>query len=293
LEKLACGRFSEQLEFHGDEVMKITAFRQGDRTVVGVVDAEGGVRTLDEIETFWRDPQGKLSAGGGEAVGSRGDIDERPAVPPSAKVICVGLNYRLHAIEAKLPIPEVPVIFSRWASTLTTDGRPTPQVEEKFDWEGELGAVIGRRMFRVSAEQAMRGIFGYVAFNDLSARSFQVQTPQWTMGKNSPASGPMSPIVTCDEVGDPAKGLRLTTQVNGELMQDSTTADMIFNVPAVIAFVSQVIELAPGDLIITGTPSGVGFATGRFLKPGDEVVVEIERIGRVRTPIVAAPASIA
>lgn len=269
--------------------MRITAFAQGDRTVVGIVDAEGSVRALDDIGAFWRDPAGKLSAGGGETAGRLGELDERPVVPSSAKVICVGLNYRLHAAEANMPLPEVPVIFSRWTSTLGVDGQPAPQVEEKFDWEGELGVVIGRRMFRVSKEQAAQGVLGYVAFNDLSARSFQMQTSQWTMGKNSPVSGPMSPLVTADEVGDPAKGLRLTTRVNGEIVQDGTTADMIFTVPEVIAHVSQVIELEPGDLIVTGTPSGVGLASGRFLKPGDEVEVEIERVGRVRTPIVAAP----
>lgn len=259
--------------------------------MVGAVDTQGDVRVLDEIGAFWADPQGKLSANAGPSAGAVAALDERPAVPRTAKVVCVGLNYRLHAMEAKLPIPEIPVIFARWASTLAVDGQPAPQVEEKFDWEGELGVVIGRPMFRVSAEQAVDGVFGYVAFNDLSARSFQMQTPQWIMGKNSPASGPMSAIVTRDEVGDPAKGLRLTTRVNGEVVQDSTTSDMIFTVPQVIAHVSQVIALEPGDLIITGTPSGVGFATGRYLKPGDEVEVEIERIGKVRTPIVAAPAS--
>lgn len=267
--------------------MKIAAFAQGDRTFIGAVGDDGAVYALDEIGSFWRDPDKKLSGARGEAVGKLGEIDERPVVPLQAKVICVGLNYRLHAQEANAPIPQIPVIFSRWASTLSVNGQPAPQIEEKFDWEGELGVVIGRPTFRVSKEQAADAVFGYAAFNDLSARTFQMQTGQWSMGKNSPASGPMSPIVTADEVGDPAKGLRLTTRVNGEVMQDSTTADMIFTVPEVIAHVSQVIALDPGDLIITGTPSGVGLASGRYLRPGDEVVVEIERVGEVRTPIVA------
>lgn len=267
--------------------MKITAFAQGDRTIIGIVDADGSVHAVDEIGAFWRDPVAKLSGERGEFAGKLGEIDERPVVPLTAKVICVGLNYRLHAKEANAPIPEIPVIFSRWASTLSVNGQPAPQIEEKFDWEGELGVVIGSRLLRVSTDEAAKGVLGYAAFNDLSARTFQMQTAQWTMGKNSPASGPMSPVVTADEVGDPATGLRLTTRVNGEIKQDSTTADMIFTVPEIIAHVSQVIALEPGDLIITGTPSGVGLASGTYLKPGDEVVVEIERIGQVCTPIVA------
>ena len=268
--------------------MKLTAFDQGDEVCVGVVDADGGIRSLGEISRFWRNPQAHLAAAA-QAVGHTGTIRERPAVPASAKVICVGLNYRAHAAEAGMAIPAVPVIFSRWASTLAADGEPAPKIEDQFDWEGELGVVIGQRLFRASRDQALSGIFGYVAFNDLSARSFQMQTSQWTMGKNSPASGPMSAITTSDEIGDLSKGLRLTTRVNGEIVQDGSTSDMIFTVPEIIAHVSQVIALDPGDLIVTGTPAGVGHAAGRYLSVGDEVEVEIERVGRVRTPIVAAP----
>lgn len=273
--------------------MKVAAFQQGEDVIVGVVDPDGTVRSAGEINAFWRDPQAALRAVKQDAVGGLDTLQQRPAVPLTARVICVGLNYRLHAQETGSPIPTVPIIFARWACTLSTDGEPAPQIGEKFDWEVELGAVIGRRMFRVTAEQASAGIFGYVAFNDLSAREFQMETPQWTMGKNSDASGPMSPIVTPDETGDPADGLRVTTRVNGETMQDSTTADMIFSVPELIAHVSKVMTLEPGDLIVTGTPSGVGLATGRFLKPGDEVEIEVERIGRVRTPIVETPPAIA
>lgn len=260
--------------------------------MIGLVSPEGAVTPIAPIDRFWTDPAGALSAfqsneSGISSAGSLSDLVQRPAVPPTAKVVSIGLNYKLHAAEANLPPPEIPVVFGRWASTLAVDGEPAPMADEKFDWEGELGVVIGQPLFRVDEQQAAAGIFGYVAFNDLSARSFQLQTPQWTMGKNSDASGPMSPIVTPDETGDPAKGLRITTHVNGEIMQDSTTADMIFTVPALIAHVSQVMTLQPGDLMVTGTPSGVGIALSKFLKPGDSVTVEIERIGKVTTPIVA------
>jgi 2,4-diketo-3-deoxy-L-fuconate hydrolase len=181
------------------------------------------------------------------------------------------------------------VVFGRWANTLCVDGTPAPAIDPKFDWECELGVVIGRRMFRVDKEQGLKGVFGYCAFNDLSARTFQLQTPQWTLGKNSAASGPMSEIVTSDVTGDPGLGLRICTRVNGETMQDSTTADMIFSVGELVAHLSQALILEPGDLIVTGTPSGVGMARGKFLKAGDVVEVEIEKIGVVRTPIIALP----
>jgi 2,4-didehydro-3-deoxy-L-rhamnonate hydrolase len=266
--------------------MRIAAYDENGTTMIGRVTPDGTVHRLTTIERFWKNPAAEIAANA-EPVGPLSALSERPAVPATAQVICIGLNYRKHAQESNLPIPEVPVIFGRWARTLSTSGTPVPQVDPRFDWEGELGVVIGQRMFAVDAEQASAGIFGYVAFNDISGRSFQLQTPQWTFGKNSAASGPMSPIVTADEVGDPAQGLRLQTRVNGRTVQDSTTADMIFTVPQIIAHVSRAIPLEPGDLIVTGTPEGVGIATGTFLQPGDVVEVEIQHIGVVRSPIVA------
>jgi 2-keto-4-pentenoate hydratase/2-oxohepta-3-ene-1,7-dioic acid hydratase in catechol pathway len=271
--------------------MKIVAFERNNQITVGSVDDDDRVSALTDMASFWRDPAAALRTPGTPA-GRLGALDQLPAVPATARIICVGLNYRKHAEEAGMAIPTVPVIFARWAKTLIADGNPAPQIGEKFDWEVELGAVVGRRMFNVTAEQAAQGIFGYVAFNDLSAREYQMQTQQWTLGKNTDASGPISPIATVDEVGDPADGLRLTTKVNGVVKQDSNTADMIFTVPQILAHVSQVMTLDPGDLIITGTPSGVGLATSEFLVPGDEVEIEIERVGCVRTPIIAAPVSI-
>jgi 2-keto-4-pentenoate hydratase/2-oxohepta-3-ene-1,7-dioic acid hydratase in catechol pathway len=270
--------------------MKIIGYEADGRTLIGAVQPDGSVAPLGDIDGFWASPERAEQAQPHPTLPFAG-LRLRPAVPQSARVICVGLNYRLHALESKVPIPTIPVIFGRWGSTLVADGDPAPAMEEKFDWEGELGVVIGRPMFRVDADQGLAGVFGYAAFNDLSCRSFQLQTSQWTLGKNSDASGPISAIVTADEVGDPRHGLRLTTRVNGETVQDSSTDDMIFSVGEIIAHVSQVVTLQPGDLIVTGTPSGVGAALGRFLKPGDEVEVEIEKIGSVRTPIVAPPAA--
>jgi len=271
--------------------MRITAFDREGQVFVGAVDRDGAVRSLGEIGVFWRDPQAAIKQDG-VAAGKIEALVQRPAVPRTARVICVGLNYRRHAEETGSPIPTIPVIFARWANTLAADGDSAPKIGNKYDWEGELGAVVGRRMFNVSAEQAANGVFGYFAFNDLSAREYQMQTPQWVFGKNADSSGPMSAVVTADEVGDPALGLQITTKVNGAIKQDSTTADMIFTVPELLAHVSQVMTLEPGDIIVTGTPSGVGIATGEFLQVGDQVEIEIERIGLVRTTIVAPPATI-
>lgn len=270
--------------------MKLVGFELDGRRMIGVPGGTG-VQPLRAMDDFWADPSAGIRAPLQSEVPFGAHCKLRPPVPPSARVICIGLNYRRHATETRSPIPTVPVVFGRWTRSLSVEGDPAPAVDSQFDWEGELGVVIGRRLFRVDPVQATAGVFGYCAFNDLSARTFQMQTAQWTLGKNCDASGPMSGIVTADEVGDPARGLRLITRVNGIVRQDDTTADMIFSVEQIISHLSQVMTLEPGDLIATGTPSGVGFASGTFLKPGDSVEVEIERIGVVRTPIVEPPAA--
>jgi 2-keto-4-pentenoate hydratase/2-oxohepta-3-ene-1,7-dioic acid hydratase in catechol pathway len=203
----------------------------------------------------------------------------------------VGLNYRMHAKEAGLPIPEHPAFFGRWTVSLVSDGTPVPvpRGEPGLDWEVELAAVVGRPLSRADPESALAGVFGYAAFNDLSAREHQMHSRLWTLGKNADRSGPFSAVVTADEVGDPREGLRLRTRVNGETVQDASTADMIFSVGEVLAYLSEVMTLNPGDVIATGTPQGVGFKRSppRYLGPGDTVAVEIERVGAVANPIVA------
>jgi 2,4-diketo-3-deoxy-L-fuconate hydrolase len=272
--------------------MKITAFDHAGEITVGLVDGGGRLTPVAEREAFWKDPAGAIAAIADPTPSlALAGVRQRPAVPASARVICVGLNYRKHAVETGAPIPEVPVIFGRWTASLVADGDPAPAIEARYDWEGELGVVIGKPMFHVDAAAGLAGVFGYCAFNDLSARTFQMATSQWTLGKNAEASGPMSAIVTADEVGDPGKGLRLVTRRNGEIVQDDTTSDLIFGVGALIAHLSQVMILRPGDLIATGTPSGVGAARRPplFLAPGDHIEVEIEKVGKVGNPVVAAP----
>lgn len=271
--------------------MRLIGYEDGDRIMIGALAADGSVSAIAERETFWRDPN-RYAKEVGAVVGKQSSLRERPAAPLGSRVICVGLNYRKHAIETNQPIPTVPVIFGRWSASLCVDGDGVPLTEERYDWEGELAAVIGKKTFRATAANALGSVFGYCAFNDLSARTFQRMTAQFTHGKNAELSGPMSTIVTADEVGDPGKGLRLTTKVNGALKQDDTTADLIFPVGALIEHLSKILILNPGDLIVTGTPSGVGAARQppEFLKVGDVVEVEVEKVGKVGVRIVEAPA---
>ena len=273
--------------------MKLVAYQDADNVMMGVLAEDGGIAPICEREAFWRDPKRLLATFKGAPTRKLRDVRQVHAVPASARVICIGLNYRDHALEGgRSEVPTIPVVFGRWTATLVSDGDECPLVEERYDWEGELGAVIGETMFRVDAATGLQGVFGYCAFNDLSARTFQRATPQWTLGKNGEKSGPMSPITTADVVGDPASGLRLTTRVNSELMQDANTKQLIFPVGVLVEYISQVMTLNPGDLIATGTPAGVGAARKPpvFLKVGDTVEIEIESVGKVANTMVALPA---
>jgi 2-keto-4-pentenoate hydratase/2-oxohepta-3-ene-1,7-dioic acid hydratase in catechol pathway len=258
---------------------------------IGRLDGESKLVPLGSVEEFWGDPAQAI-ARSSEKVLDVGEVNLVPPVPPAARVLCVGLNYPEHVAEGTFQRPVCPAVFGRWTRSLTVSGTPAPVPagEQGLDWEGELVAVIGRTLKSASAAEALDAVFGYAVFNDLTARQTQHRTTQWTVGKNADQSGPMSEIVTAEDVGDPADGLRIVTRVNGEVMQDGNTADMIFSVGEILAYLSKTMTLFPGDLVVTGTPHGVGYARRppRFLHPGDEVTVEIERVGSVRTPIVAA-----
>jgi len=275
--------------------VKLIGIRDGLRTTIGRLFDDDTVAPLAEATEFFADLD-RWAASAAALTGGdlrRDEIAEAPAIPPAARVLCVGLNYRLHAAEAGLPLPEHPAFFGRWTVSLVADGTavPVPAGEPGLDWEVELAAVVGRPLAGVDADRALAGVLGYAAFNDLSARTYQMHSRLWTLGKNADRSGPLSPVVTADEVGDPGAGLRLQTRVNGEAVQDGSTADMIFSVGEILAYLSEVMTLNPGDVVTTGTPEGVGFkrTPPRFLVPGDVVEVEIERIGAVRNPIVAGP----
>jgi len=211
-------------------------------------------------------------------------------VPRPGKLICIGLNYRDHAAESNLAIPEKPVVFSKFSSAVIAPGEPVvlPATSKQVDYEAELAVVIGRRAKNVSADRAYDYVLGYTAFNDVSARDFQFADGQWQRGKSCDTFAPMGQtIVTTDVVPDPQK-LWIKLTLNGQTMQDSNTDQMIFGVARLIEFLSETITLEPGDVIATGTPSGVGFARNPpvFLKPGDEMEVNIEVVGGINNPVV-------
>jgi 2-keto-4-pentenoate hydratase/2-oxohepta-3-ene-1,7-dioic acid hydratase in catechol pathway len=211
-------------------------------------------------------------------------------VPRPGKLICIGLNYRDHAKESNLPLPEKPVIFSKFSTCVIAPGEPVvlPTTSQQVDYEAELAVVIGRHAKNIAADRAYDCVLGYTAFNDVTARDFQFNDGQWQRGKSCDTFAPMGQtILTRDMVPDPHKlSIRLT--LNGETMQDSNTDQLIFGVPRLIEFISASITLEPGDVIATGTPAGVGFARNPpvFLQPGDEMEVSIETVGGMNNPVV-------
>ena len=207
------------------------------------------------------------------------------------KIVCVGLNYVDHAREVDLELPKRPLLFAKWPNAVIGDGDVIviPRGIEEVDYEAELAAVIGTRVKGVSAETALEAVAGYTCLNDVSARSIQFSDGQWTRAKSLDTFCPIGPrVVPAAEVGDP-QSLRIACRVNGETLQDGTTADMIFGVAELVAFVSATITLDPGDVIATGTPPGVamGRPEPRYLAPGDTVEIEIERIGVLTNRVVA------
>jgi 2-keto-4-pentenoate hydratase/2-oxohepta-3-ene-1,7-dioic acid hydratase in catechol pathway len=208
-----------------------------------------------------------------------------PCVPHPGKIICIGLNYRRHAAESGMPVPETPVLFSKFNNAIAAHNEsvPLPANAEQYDYEVELGVVVGQRARYVSEAEALDYVFGYYTANDVSVRDLQQRTSQWLLGKTLDKFAPLGPyLVTADEIDDP-QNLRLRSWVNGELRQDSNTADMVFSVAQLVSYISQYFSLEPGDLIFTGTPEGVilGMAEKVWLKPGDEVTVEVETLGKL------------
>ena len=204
-------------------------------------------------------------------------------IPRPGKIICIGLNYRDHAEESGMPIPDSPIIFSKFGTCVIGSGEAIriPSGSEKVDYEAELAVVIGRTAKGVPAGEAMDHVFGYTNFNDVSARDFQFADGQWQRGESCDTFAPMGPsVVTVDEVADP-HNLNIRFRLNGETLQDSNTCQLIFKTPELIEFLSRIITLEPGDVIATGTPPGVGFARKPpiFMKPGDVAEVEIQQLG--------------
>ncbi|MHB1629974.1 MAG: fumarylacetoacetate hydrolase family protein [Bacilli bacterium] len=244
---------------------------------------QGGAEALSALETLLA-----------RAVGAGDDLwlsEERlrlgPCVPDPGKIICIGTNYRKHAMESNMPIPATPILFSKFNNTVAAHGDviALPFNSDQVDYEAELAVIIGSVAKRVPAQRSLRHVFGYCNVNDISARDLQFKTHQWLLGKSCDGFSPLGPyLVTADEVGDP-NALRITCHVNGERRQNSTTADMIFPCNEIVSYVSEHMTLYPGDIILTGTPEGVmlGYPPEKrvWLKEGDEVTVEVEKLGRL------------
>ena len=244
------------------------------KTVLALL--QGGNRAQTALETF--------------VAGAANFLDEAtltlaPCVPNPGKIICVGLNYRRHAAEAGMAVPQTPILFSKYTNALAGNGEviTLPKVTKQADYEAELAIVIGRCAKDVSEGEAHSYVFGYCNGNDLSARDLQMLTGQWLLGKTLDGFLPLGPsLVTADEVGDP-DALQIRCWLNGELRQDSSTADMVFSTKQLVSYISRYLTLEPGDVILTGTPEGVIFGDDPavWLKAGDEVTVEVEKLGRL------------
>jgi 2-keto-4-pentenoate hydratase/2-oxohepta-3-ene-1,7-dioic acid hydratase in catechol pathway len=221
------------------------------------------------------------------------DVRILPPVPVPPKIVCLGLNYRDHAEEARVPLPERPLLFCKPSTTIVGPEDPVlyPKISTQVDYEVELAAIIGKRGKDIAEPDAFDHIAGYTVFNDISARDIQFADKQWFRGKSFDTFAPTGPsLVFREQVSDP-HNLKMKLRVNGEIRQRSTTANMIFKIPELVAFISKVMTLQPGDIIATGTPAGVGFYAKpekRLLKPGDLMEAEIEGIGLLRNRIVSA-----
>ncbi|MET0389824.1 MAG: fumarylacetoacetate hydrolase family protein [Polyangiales bacterium] len=228
------------------------------------------------------------------ASGTRSPLADVQFLPPlvsPSKILCVGLNYRDHAAEAGMALPDYPTLFTRFASSLVAHGQPLvrPRASTQLDYEAELVAVIGKRGRHIPRDRALEHVVGYSLFNDASVRDFQLRTGQWTAGKNFDGTGAFGPWLTLASALPPgARGLHIETKLNGEVLQSASTDQMIFDVPELVAVISAFLTLEPGDIIVTGTPSGVGFVRkpALFMKAGDVCEVAIEGLGTLRNPVV-------
>jgi acylpyruvate hydrolase len=275
--------------------MRFASCLLGDRRFAGLVE-DDFVRPLRDVVELGRDTPSSVLADPlltDERVGL-GDVQLLPVVPHPGKIVCVGLNYAAHAAEGGHDPPEYPALFTKFAETLIGAGEPVrlPPESSAVDYEAELAFVVGRPVRRASVSSALEAVAGYTAANDVSMRDYQYKTAQWLPGKNWAASTPLGPfLVTPDEVGDPHT-LDISLSLNGERMQSANTSQFIFDVPSLVATISEFIPLAPGDVVLTGTPAGVGYRRDPkvLLRDGDRVVVEIERVGRLENPVVAESA---
>jgi 2-keto-4-pentenoate hydratase/2-oxohepta-3-ene-1,7-dioic acid hydratase in catechol pathway len=274
--------------------MRIVGIRRGGDVEVASLSADGAqVTVVAGLDDFWADAAGFLSREpAGQTLATDG-VEFVPPVLPGARVICIGLNYLKHVAEgsyASEGVPPYPTLFARWTQSLTVDGAevPVPSNEDGVDWEGEVMAYVGSTLVDATPDEALAAVVGYSTFNDLTSRTAQKLTSQWILGKNGDASGPLGPLVPAAEVGDLRDGLRVQTRVNGDVVQDGRTDEMVYPVGDTLSLISHTFTLRPGDLLATGTPSGVGYSRtpAWLLRPGDVVEVEVERLGVLTNRVV-------
>jgi acylpyruvate hydrolase len=285
--------------------MKLVTFTRSGTTHIGkLVGADGQQSVVDLNEARPDLPASMLAflEGGTAMFSAAQQVPEDKSYPLAAvkllapvprpgKIICIGLNYSDHAAETGQAIPQYPVVFAKYSNTVIADGEAIilPKVSSQVDYEAELGFVIGKRARHVVESEAMQYIAGYVVVNDVSARDYQNRTSQWTMGKTFDTFAPMGPaLVSSDEISDP-HDLNIRLTVGNEVLQNSNTCNLIFNIPQLVASLSEVMTLEPGDVVSTGTPPGVGAARKpqRWLRPGEVVTITIEKVGTLSNPTVA------
>lgn len=282
--------------------MRFVRFQSADRSEGLAVITADGLRGLSSVEPGFPGhlellltrPSTELAAAG-HLLATRGRlIEDARLLPPLVappKLICIGLNYRDHSAESGFVPPEYPTVFARYATSLigADAALVRPVVSTQFDYEGELAVVIGRGGRHISHATALDHVVGYSVFNDGSIRDYQRRTPQWTIGKTFDGTGAFGPaLVTADELPVGCRGLRLQTRLNGTVMQDARIDDLIFDVATLVSLMSEAMTLQPGDVIVSGTPAGVGAARQPpvFLEPGDVCEVEIDGVGLLRNPVV-------
>ena len=290
--------------------MRFAAYESKAGRGLAILLPNGEVRGLPDSDGNFPGRLEHLLSEGKDALATAGRrLSQAPVLDPATiswlpplsvptKVVCVGLNYVDHSLESGFTPPTYPTIFARFNSSLIGHNAAIrrPAVSVQLDYEGEMVVVIGKGGRHIAKSRALDHVIGYSVFNDASIRDFQTKSPQWTVGKNFDATGAFGPVlVTADEVPAGGKGLKIQTRLNGQVVQSATTDDMIFDVASLISILSEAISLEPGDIIVSGTPSGVGMARKPqlFMKHGDVCEVELEGIGILRNPVeddIAAPA---
>ncbi len=283
--------------------MRFAAYRQNGVEGLAAAEGSGPFRGFAATNSKHPGSLASLVARGGEHLLAAGRsllagpeinldaVELLPPLPAPGKIICIGLNYADHSAESGFKVPDYPTVFGRFSSSLIGHGAPIvrPRLSEQLDYEGEFVAVIGQGGHDIPKARALDHVCAYSLFNDASIRDYQFKAPQWTVGKNFDGTGAFGPwLVTADELPPGCAGLRLQTRLNGETVQSASTDDLVFDVATLISVLSEAFTLEAGDVIVTGTPSGVGLARKPplWMKPGDVCEVELEGVGTLRNPVV-------